>query len=259
MISVRAPVAGMTASLRPLAGADELILLEAPRFDIGVAITLLDRVLTWKDGTIQSAEALPITDVDALMLEVRRHVFGDQLSADLVCPRPDCQKRVDFDFSIAAFLSHHAPRSSDDLQDGSEPGWFRIGDAAVEWRVPRASDQLAITALGDAEQALWTRCVRGEDVTEDVRDAVEAAMEALAPDLTEVDADCFECGGEVTFRFDPLEHTLAELRAQAEHLIREVATIARHFHWSEADILALPSARRRKYAGHRHGRSAGVR
>jgi hypothetical protein len=74
-------------------------------------------------------------------------------------------------------------------------------------------------------------------------------MEAMAPSLfSELEGTCPVCGAVVTCNFDPLQYTLRELRDQAAFVYEDVCTIAHHTHWSEAEILALPTARRARYA-----------
>jgi len=45
-----------------------------------------------------------------------------------------------------------------------------------------------------------------------------------------------------------LQYTLRELRDQAAFVYEEVCSIARYTHWSEVEILGLPTARRARYA-----------
>jgi hypothetical protein len=74
-------------------------------------------------------------------------------------------------------------------------------------------------------------------------------MEAMAPSLcAELHGVCPECGAAVETTFDPLQYTLRELRDQAAFVYEEVCSIAHHYHWSEAEILALPAVRRARYA-----------
>ncbi len=48
--------------------------------------------------------------------------------------------------------------------------------------------------------------------------------------------------------FNPQLYVLQELRNQVTRLYEEVHLLALHYHWSEAEILALPRARRMNYA-----------
>ena len=57
---------------------------------------------------------------------------------------------------------------------------------------------------------------------------------------------CTDCGAPIAGRVDPLELLLAEM-ARHGGVLAEFDTIARAYHWSEAELLALPAFRRRRY------------
>lgn len=235
--------------MRSPAGADDILLLEAGLLDIGVALALLGRVACDLDGALLDPVTLPIGDVDVLLLRLRQRIVGDVVSAEELCPAPGCQAHVDITFSIGAYLEHHLPVAPPGVLPAGEEGWYRLTDEDVEFRVPRAADQLAIARAPQPEQALLQRCVRPAEITEHARRQVEAAMEAIAPSLySELEGSCPECGAMVEVSFDPLQYTLRELRDQAAFIYEDVYSIAHHYHWSEAEILALPAARRVRYA-----------
>lgn len=72
----------------------------------------------------------------------------------------------------------------------------------------------------------------------------EAALEALVPEAVGgIAANCPECGQANTVRLDPY----AVLGRSAAPLLADVHLLAWHYHWREADILALPAARRAHY------------
>jgi hypothetical protein len=78
---------------------------------------------------------------------------------------------------------------------------------------------------------------------------VENAMEALAPPLSHtVQGQCPECGSVLDLYFDAQQFCLQELRGQALFIYDDVHLLAMEYHWSEADILALPRNRRAQYA-----------
>lgn len=244
---LRLPVAGFDVRLQLPTGAEDLLLLEtAP--DFAVAIALLERVVRRVDGEPLDGAALVITDVDVLLLWLRQRVLGDRLSAELRCET--CGARVDLAFSIDAYVAHHRPTQAPSLGVGTIAGWYRIdGDGDVEFRLPCAADQLAIALEPEPEQALVRLCVRPAALPSSAQQRVEAAMEAIAPSLSsELAGICPECDAAVTAVFDPLQYTLHELRDQAAFVYEEVAAIAHHLHWSEAEILALPTVRRARYA-----------
>ncbi len=122
-------------------------------------------------------------------------------------------------------------------------------------RVPNGADQEVIAGLGDEEAMaeLLRRCLaRGEaeggtSVGEPAADeipALDAALEAVAPEVgLAVLAVCPDCGAEQEVAIDPY---LCLAQAGSE-LFGEVHALAMTYHWSEAEILALPAHRRRLY------------
>ena len=247
--TVRLPVAGIDVLVQLPTGAEDLLLLEAGVPDFGVALTLLSRLVHRVDGDPIDWTTVAITDVDVLLLRLRQRVLGDAVSAEVLCPAPGCNARVDIGFSISRYVDHHRPRTPARLLPAEEQGWFRLDGGEVEFRIPRAADQAAISLDPRPEQALRLRCMRPAKIPAPVRRRVEAAMEAMAPSLfSELQGTCPECGAAVTCNFDPLQYTLRELRDQAAFVYEDVCTIARYTHWSEAEILALPTARRVRYS-----------
>lgn len=249
MTAVRLPVTGMDVRLRLPAGADDLFLLEAGPPDLAVALAFLGRVVRRAGGEPLDAASLPIGDVDALLLRLRQKIVGDTISGETLCAAPGCRARVDVTFSIAAYLDHHRPSTPASASPADEGGWHRLGDTRVEFRLPTADDQFATVHAPEPEQVLLRRCVRPAGITAAEGAEAEAAMEAMAPSLfSDLEGRCPACEATVEVRFDPLEYALRELRDQAAFVYHDVSAIARCFHWSEAEILALPAARRARYA-----------
>ncbi len=248
MAIVRLPVAGVDVLVQLPTGTEDLLLLEAGAPDFGVALAFLSRLVHRVDGESIEWASVAITDVDVLLLRLRQRVVGDVVRADVLCPAPNCHARVDIAFSISGYVDHHRPRTPARLLPAEERGWFRLDGGDVEFRVPRAADQLAIALDPRPEHALRLRCIRPEAISAPARRRVEAAMEAMAPSLcSDLQGTCPECGAAVTCTFDPLQYTLRELRDQAAFVYEDVVAIARYTHWSEAEILALPTARRTRY------------
>jgi hypothetical protein len=83
----------------------------------------------------------------------------------------------------------------------------------------------------------------------------EALVMAIESELDAADAladasmafTCAGCGTGWDTAFDPAAFLAQELGAKARRSLAEVATLARSYGWSEADILAMPAARRRIY------------
>ena len=230
-------------------GMEDVLLVEGGAPSVGLALALLSRVVTPLGPAPMDWRTLAPTDIDVLLLLVRRRMLGDLVTADVYCPSPGCHTRVDISFSIADFLEHHRPEGPHRLRAGSDAGWFALDDSDVEFRLPSAADQLAVALERDPEGSLLRRCIRPDGVSSEDRQRVETAMETLAPSLFgELFGTCPECAATVSADFDPLQYTLRELRDRAVYVFEDVCAIARHTHWSEADILAMPTARRLRYA-----------
>lgn len=245
----RLPFSGLGVSLREPAGAEDLLLMEAAECDTHLALALVERVAKATDGNPINWDSLVLTDFDALLLMLRQQVFGDQIRTDFICPTKDCGVRVEVKFRIRDYLAHHQPRAVQEIEKADDDGWFRLSDSPVSFRLPSAADQLAVAGHAQPERELIRRCVRPSEVSEDSAKRVESLMEELAPLLTDyVQGECPECGSEIDIYFDPQQFSLRELRGQAAYIYEDVHLLARHYHWSEAEILALPRRRRIHYA-----------
>jgi hypothetical protein len=230
-------------------GADDILLIEAGAPDFALALALLSRLVRRVDDDPIDWSTLAITDVDLLLLRLRQRVRGDIVIAEAVCPTSACRARVDIVFSIGSFIDHHRPRTPTRVFPTDERGWFRLAGEDVEFRVPRAADQWAVLLDPRPELALLARCVRTTPIAAAARRRVEAAMQAMAPSLfVELQGVCPDCAAVVSCNFDPTLYILRELSDQAAFVYEDVVAIAHSTHWSEAEILALPTARRARYA-----------
>lgn len=242
------PVSGVNVTLRRPAGEDDVLLCEAPRRDMALAVRLLSRVARADDGELRCAE-LPVTDVEVLLLELRRLMFGDLVRGDAVCPSEGCGARVDVAFGVREYVMHHAPRPASAARPADEEGWFTLSNAAVRFRLPLASDRMAVDDKRDADRQMIARCVDPPELPARLLGRVARALGALAPPLADaIQGVCPECGESIAIWFDPQEFALRELRGEAAYVFDEIHLLASRYHWSEADILAMPRSRRRQYA-----------
>lgn len=248
MLAYRLPTSGVDVVLREPAGAEDALLAEAVVCDTALATALLSSLAKPQTGEAMDWGAAPIGDIDAALLSVRRLVLGDLVRADIVCPAAGCGERIDVAFRVSEYLTHHAPRAARGVVSGGEPGWFRLADLDVSFRLPSGSDMAMIAREEEPVRALAERCIRPIGLPSKARRRVEAAMEALAPCLSgELDAVCAECATSVRVAFDPTDYVLRELREQACFVFEEVDILARRYRWAERDILALPRRRRARY------------
>lgn len=130
------------------------------------------------------------------------------------------------------------------------------------WRVPNGDDQEAIARFDDAACARRVLIRRalvaehdepdahrdddpgGDALTDDDLDAVEAAIESVSPELAvTAQTRCPTCDHPNDVEVDPY----LCLGSAHSSIYLEVHTLASKYHWSEADVLALPTRRRRLY------------
>jgi len=246
---LRLPVSHVEFDLAPPVGADDLLLLEAPRLDLELAIELGVRLARNLIGAVQAIDQLPVPDLDALFLLLRQRWLGDTIRAEALCPHPSCRKRIDVSFRISDYLAHHQPgRSAQALPEGN-PGWFRLSGNAACFRLPTTADLIAVQGSANPVRELVGRCVRPAPQPAAVLTRIERAMAAMAPILChELETSCPECSATIRLRFDPVAYTLTELRSEAVSVHEDVHALASTYHWPEADILALPRRRRAMYA-----------
>jgi hypothetical protein len=123
----------------------------------------------------------------------------------------------------------------------------------IEVSVPTGSDQLAWLAAADAAPAaILGRLVTLPDgidsVPPDWLEPIDAALEQADPLTTlEIESTCPQCGTAVTIPLDLEARCLALLAAEKPRLLDEIHALATAYHWTEAEIMAIPPARRRQY------------
>lgn len=250
MSSFRLPVSGATIVLRPPTGAEDMLVAEAGTEDARLALALVGALAAGTDGRPIDWAALSVTDLDAALLRVRQAVLGDVIRTGARCVAAGCKARIDVSFRIGEFLAHQQPEHTGrDMASADEPGWFQLPGEAVAFRVPLVADMIAVSVHPDGEGELARRCIRPADASAAARERAEAMMEALAPSLyAELAGTCPECGASVAVPFDPQRYVLSELRSRAAFVYEEVHLLAGRYHWAERDILAMPGARRARYA-----------
>src|SRR5579883_3203941 len=244
---VRLPVSGLEVVLHAPSGADDLYLAEEPARDASVALELLRRVTRLESGGGVEWASLPLTDVDAALLALRRWLIGDVVRAALRCPADGCGALFDISFRISEYVEHHAPRRPRRVSRDAETGWYRLDETGVEFRLPSCEDLRAIGTGGgdtDVTASLATRCIRGGAPSAVARRRVEAAMQAIAPSLYgELWGECFECKRAVRTFFNPMAYVLEDLAQRAAGIYEDIHLLAHWYHWSEEAILALPRQR----------------
>jgi hypothetical protein len=193
---------------------------------------------------------LSVGERDRLLLAARARTFGRRLDCETSCA--SCNTRLELTIDAAELSVAHGPMA---------PGALAIESdgVSVRFRLPDSTDIAACRdAPGDPADELLARCVEvvaPADGTMAVaalprplRDAVTARMAMLDPHAEMLlDLECPECGVRSQATFDPAAYFMEEIDARAAGLLREVHVLASAYGWSEAEVLALGAARRRRY------------
>ncbi len=233
------------------------------------AIGLLDAV--WPEFGRAHWRRLSIGDRDACLFLLQSSLFGGDLKTVAACPA--CGERLESAFHVddvcAAPRHWPQPREPLELQDAR---W------RVHYRLPCSDDLQALSARPSPDTHAGTGTGSDVSVDEDADPvaallrrcviAVERDGQALAPTqlpdelrrrlgdaMAEHDplADlrigvaCPACGHAWSASLDIVAYLWDELDDWAQDLLADVHVIARHYAWSERDILALSPLRRRYY------------
>src|SRR6266704_1831847 len=127
----RLPVSGHLVVLRHPTGAEDLLLIEASGDDTELALAMADQLAQPTGGATFDWRELTVSDLEALILQLRQAVIGDRVRADVACQSTGCGRRIDISFGINDYLLRRKPakpgaRSGCTVEPDEEPGWFRL-------------------------------------------------------------------------------------------------------------------------------------
>ena len=233
------------AELRPLTGADEEFLLElrpsvlpAERTTALLAHCLV-RLGPHAPPSADDVRELVVGDREALLLQLRRLALGDRL--DCVVPCPGCGELMDVELRVGDLLLEayaDAPERREALG---------VVYRAVTGADQEAGARAAVDDVDAAARLVLGRCIEGE-LTADVEGALPALLAEADPQAELLlRVGCPACGGEFPVALDAGGFLELELAGDRDALYREVHVLASHYHWSEAELLAMTPAKRRRY------------
>jgi hypothetical protein len=276
------PVSGERILLLVPSGEDQVFLAETQGASLETKLETLQRLappvaagqaasahVTAQHPAREGWHDLPLSDMDAALLALRRLLFGERVYAEVECAA--CGSRGDIVFSIAEFFAAHAPvkPAVGNRVRKMAGGWFSVPGA--EFRIPLACDLLAAQSEGgfpaQIAAALESRTLRSARDNKRrgarnknpqrpnksiwaaaMRNALQA-LEKMAPLFSgELEGGCHQCKSRVAAWFDVGEYVLAELRQSAAAVFEDVHLIASRYGWGEERILAMPADRRLRYA-----------
>jgi hypothetical protein len=161
-------------------------------------------------------------------------------------PCTACGARFDLELPLTAAPRGRAGNGFPEVEVCTSlgPRWFEAPNGHHE-------EAMAARRDGDPRRAFATLCSLADEpaadadrfIEEDL-ERIDAALEAISPDIADgVDVTCPDCGKPGRVRIDPLTFAFPH----SETILQDVHVIAGAYRWAEADILALPSSRRRAY------------
>lgn len=163
----------------------------------------------------------------------------------------NCDEQLEFDLTVSEVSDFQRQA---DLVDTVT---VDVKGRRIEIRKPRGSDQENWALRDFADEAAATADMIGTlTVTPDLPSnigtkeirLIEDALDAADPLVNfSCNVTCGECGEPNEYAVDLLETALEMLSHAQRRLIFTVHRLASHYHWSEAEIFAVPDRRRQQY------------
>ncbi|MBP8810342.1 MAG: hypothetical protein KBG48_22955 [Kofleriaceae bacterium] len=245
--------------LRPLAGREELLLAGArergSRAVSALLATLIGRLGEFDEVDASLTAALTRGDRDVLLLSVRAALYGDRIGLIVRCANPACRAPADVDVFTHELVPAATAPPRPRIELATAAGTARV-------REPTGADDAALEEVAgpvrERAARLWARLTELDGRPLTAADwlalpaaarhavAVGLAEHSRAPDLVLV-ARCPACRALLEVELEPFALLTRELKAGGDRLLAEVHALAFHYHWSEAEILALPRPRRWRY------------
>lgn len=248
-------------AFRPLTGAVELALAEAAEEGSSMPVRVtraLTAVLEHVGGEFPLPATVAALSVGDRQFLMARLAVGFGLGENWFSARCNkCGER--FDFSV-----DYRNLPVKEAGEGYPFAEVETSLGRCNFRVPTGADQEILAGLDDdgvALQRLLDGCLIGASGYQvengpshrDMAGAfspgdvarIEAALEEAAPEVAvSVQAACPACGASHEIDVNPYRILSNRLGGG---LLREIHILASTYHWSEAEILALPLHRRRRY------------
>jgi hypothetical protein len=161
-----------------------------------------------------------------------------------------CQEPMEISLSVDELLS---------LQDQAKslPRSIVLDEGVIHFRLPTGRDQLRWSSLGITDRKELLRDLLENLVTDtdlarfqeaDLHGKLETKLGETDPLVDfEISCTCPVCSAENSYSLDLEREALLLLEREQNKLIQQVEQLASRFHWTESEILALPSWRRERY------------
>ena len=223
--------------------------LDAPLSRPARVTTLLAAFLESVDGEPATAAVLRSLSAGSREWLLQQAAATCRPSPDWFdCTCPACTAEFDISLDLAAMPRAQVPA-------GFPHTTLTVAGRKVVAQVPNGAVEEALAASGatgtGAMRLMLRHCIADRSAQkhidtlpdDDIR-RLDAALDAATPDCADmVTTHCPDCGTEIAARIDPLDHTFPG----PESVLRDVHLLGRTYHWAEAEILALPTVRRKRY------------
>jgi hypothetical protein len=199
-----------------------------------------------RDEALLGVAPSTLAQRNALALRQYAALFGAKAAVLGRCTH--CGATVEFDVDVDA-----CARTMPDVVDAIEWHVLDTDGMQARFRLPAPGDLSALAWVDDEAtfaELLLARCMEDAQLptSPEVRDAISRRMESVASGATvQFEIACPECAATWISPLDPVALLWEELRLHAEQLLGEIATLARHWGWSERDILRMSPIRRAAY------------
>ena len=237
--------------MQPLSARDLVDL-----WDLGTGAGTVDKGLlllaaAHPDASYAALSELSVGQRNRLLFQLRAATVGADLEARVACEA--CGELLEFSLDQRAICSGGGePADPFELEAQGYRLLVRpvtgadLAHAALAPDAAAARDALLGSVVLTAERD--AAMIDVSDLPEDVIAEVEAALGDRDTDCDIVlGLDCAACDHAWSAGFDVASFLWSEIAVLARHLLDEVDQLARHYGWSEAEILSLGAARRRHY------------
>lgn len=213
----------------------------------------------WPRADVDGWHRESLGERDACLLRLQSALFGPALQVHARCPH--CGERAEATLDARAFAESAPVAAQERTAMELDEGGYR-----VRYRLPCGEDLQLLAAsrpgpddgIDSAVAALLSRCVldaRCDGRAIGVAELPGALVQRIGERMAEqdpladlrLDLACPACGDAWTAALDIGAYLWSELDDWAQELLGEVDTLARHYGWSEPQVLALSPVRRRFY------------
>lgn len=224
-------------------GEQDIRFWESMRPQAGDWVTdLLSHCVRMEDGQEQPPaffEELVISERIDLLLLICQASFGDAHYVTVSCPQ--CAEKMDIDYTIEELRPVRRTVSS--MKIGAQSFSIKepTGSQQRQWHLDRQDwqDDILRYCLGDSAVDTLT--------AGDKADALEKLLNCQPGTSLELAVNCIGCRHQLWVAISIATIFSRSMADLIETVEEEVHLLASSYHWSEADILALPVLRRKRY------------